>query len=184
MQNNPVTRLIMKKSSLSYAQLQRTLSTTQSSFQAAQVHGLLCGLLCGDEQVAPPFDEFILSKKKNSSAQQALQKLYKKSAKQLSEFSFGFQLLLPTDKQDLRLRSEALGLWCQGFLTGLKLTHIPVTQRAPSDITDALNDIIEIAQISFEATDESEENEHAYVELVEYVRLAILMIYQELRNAP
>ena len=168
----------------SYAELNEALSTAQSGYQASQVHGLLCGLLCGNPETHPEWERLVLGPKKSKLVHALLQSMYEVSAKQLQEFSFEFHLLLPDDDQDIHVRTEALGLWCQGFLTGLKLTQIAIANREPGEVTDALNDIIEIAKINYEDTEENDDNEGAYLELMEYVRLAVLMIYQELRQEP
>ncbi len=39
--------------------------------------------------------------------------------------------------------------------------------------------MIEIAKMNYEQVVDSEEDENAYVELVEYVRVAVILIYQE-----
>jgi uncharacterized protein YgfB (UPF0149 family) len=49
-------------------------------------------------------------------------------------------------------------------------------------MTEAINDIIEIAKMNYEEVVASEEDETAYIELVEYVRLAVILIYQNLRE--
>lgn len=46
-----------------------------------------------------------------------------------------------------------------------------------------MNDVIEIAKMNYEAVVASEEDEAAYVELVEYVRMAVILIYQDLRES-
>lgn len=166
----------------SYIELNQVLVDAHSGHQPAQVHGLLCGLLCRNSDLPPNWEELVLGKHKNNHAHEVLKQLYQTSVKELGEFSFDFQLLLPLDDQDLGARTEALGLWCQGFLTGLKLVQIPITGRDPGEVTDTLNDIIEIAQINYEDTEDNDDNESAYLELAEYVRLAILMVYQELRD--
>ena len=42
--------------------------------------------------------------------------------------------------------------------------------------------MVEIAKMNYEEVVESEEDETAYVELVEYVRMAAILIYEELRR--
>ena len=111
-----------------------------------------------------------------------LDTLHIETAKQLKEFLFDLQLLLPADEQPLPERAEALTLWVQGFLTGLKMTNVPLTEREPSDVTEAINDMIEIAKMNHEQVVASEEDEVAFVELVEYVRVSVILIYQTLRE--
>ena len=111
-----------------------------------------------------------------------LRVLKESTAKQLAEFLFELEMLLPNDEEPLPSRAEALTLWCQGLLTGLKLADIQVEGRKPSELTEAINDIIQIAKMSYEQVVASEEDEEAYTELVEFVRMAVVLIYQDLRE--
>lgn len=173
----------MKKSSLpTYAKLNTALSKTALKLHPSQVHGLVCGLICGNPQSTAAWEE-LLAGNKAQETHDLLQNLYDASAKQLGDFLFELTLILPPDSKKLSQRAEALSLWCQGFLTGLKLTGIPITERKPSDITEALNDMIEIAQMDYEELSDNEEDEQAYAELTEFIRMAVILIYQELREA-
>jgi uncharacterized protein YgfB (UPF0149 family) len=143
---------------------------------------LICGILCGNPQTKAAWEELITGGKTSASTHELLHTLFEASAKQLNEFLFDFQLVLPTDSDDLPVRAEALTLWAQGFLTGLKLVQVPLEDREPSEMTEAIHDLIEIAKMNYEQVVASEEDEVAYVELVEYVRVAVILIYQEMRE--
>ncbi|OGT36541.1 MAG: hypothetical protein A3F12_06995 [Gammaproteobacteria bacterium RIFCSPHIGHO2_12_FULL_38_14] len=162
-----------------YAELNRALQNTTLKLHASQVHGIICGVLCGHAKHTSAWEDLISGGKASAKTHELLQNLYDKSAKQLSDFLFEFQLLLPIDKEELRARAEALSLWCQGFLTGLKLVRIEIVNREPSEMTEAINDLIEIAKMNYEEVVASEEDEEAYAELVEYIRMAVILIYQE-----
>jgi len=167
----------------SYTELTEALQKTQSEFDAAQVHGLLCGFICGTSgELDAQWEKLVAGSKKNSNTHVLLQELYETSYHQLSEFSFEFSLLLPDDGNDINTRTESLGLWCQGFLAGLRQANVQIENREPSEMTEALDDIIEIAQVSYGDISENEDDESAYFELLEYVRLAVLMIYHELKS--
>ncbi len=168
----------------SYNELAKALSKAQLEFHPAQVHGLICGFICADpdKQDDDRWEKLITGAKKNRTLHELLQQLYEISYHQISEFSFEFSLLLPDDSIDITVRSEALGLWCQGFLTGLQHTGFSIEKHASETLTDALNDIIEIAQVNYDETSSSEEDENAYFELEEHVRLIVLMVYQEHSN--
>lgn len=165
-----------------YTTLAKALKEAESSFQAAQVHGYICGLLCATSGKLDNSWENKILTSKNRTAREMLNQLQETSFHLVSEFSFEFSLLLPSDRTDINERTEALGLWCQGFLTGLKQHNIPVENREPGEMTDALNDILEIAQVSYGDLNTNDEDETAYFELVEYIRLAVLMIFHELKN--
>lgn len=166
-----------------YAKLSQALDKTNLKLHASQVHGLISGLLCGNPMNHAPWEELVTGGKNKGKSHELLQLLYDGTAKQLADLLFEFQMILPADSAELRLRAEALTLWCQGFLTGLKLAELSITDREPSEITEAINDLIEIAKMNYEDVVESEEDEVAYVELVEFVRMAVIMIYQDLRSS-
>lgn len=166
----------------SYDELNLLLSKTTLKLNASQVHGVICGLLCGQKQAVDGWEKWIIGSGKSKKIQNMLKGVYDQSAIQLEEFLFQFQLILPDDSENLSLRAEALTLWSQGFLTGLKLTGEPITGREVSEVTEAINDMIEIAQMDYDEMIASEENEAAYAELVEYVRIAIMLIYEELQE--
>lgn len=174
----------MKQTSLpTYKELSKALSTTELKLHPSQAHGLICGLLCHQSKDAVAWESLITGGKETTNAHAILQSLYDASAKQLNDFLFELQLILPPDKDALPTRAEALTLWCQGALTGLKIANVKLSGREPSDTTEAINDLIEIAKMNYEEVVASDEDEEAYTELVEYVRMAFILIYQDLREA-
>lgn len=174
---------IMKEKSLpSYPELDQALNETSLKLHPSQAHGLICGLLCGITKKDVAWEALVTGGEESARTHEVLQNLFEKSAKQLSDFLFEFQLVLPPDTEALPVRAEALTLWCQGYLTGLKFVEVKIVNREPSEITEAINDLIEIAKMNYEEVVASEEDEAAYIELVEYVRVASILIYQDMRE--
>ncbi len=168
----------------SYTEIANLLLNAHTSFTPSQIHGLFCGYICATSgKIDNRWEKIVLGKNKNDECRELLQQLYETSYHQMSEFSFEFSLILPNDDVDINARTEALGLWCQGFLSGLEQCQIPLQNREESDVTETLNDIIEIAQVNFGDIADDDEDETAYFELVEYVRLGALMIFQDLKVA-
>ena len=56
-------------------------------------------------------------------------------------------------------------------MAGLQNADIPIENHASETLTEALDDIIEIAQVNYDEISATEEDEAAYFELVEHVRL-------------
>ncbi|OAI49214.1 hypothetical protein AYO45_00510 [Gammaproteobacteria bacterium SCGC AG-212-F23] len=166
----------------SYTEFSKVLQKSKSNFQAAQVHGLLCGWICSTHETENVWEKRLPGIKTYPQGLEALKRLYEISYHQLSEFSFEFSLLLPDDRTDLKTRAETLGLWCQGFLTGLENASQFIKLHSPEDVKEALKDIIEIAKVDYDAITANDEDETAYFELVEYVRLTVLMIFHELNS--
>lgn len=173
----------MKTTLPKYQEIDQALQHTTLKLHPAQVHGVITGLICADPNNAKGWEELVTGQKETKKTHDILQLIYEKTAHQLSDFLFEFQLILPSDRTALPDRAEALTLWCQGFLTGLKLKQIPVEGREQSEMTEAIDDIIEIAKMNYEEVVASEEDEAAFMELVEYVRMAAILIYQDLQEA-
>lgn len=163
-----------------YLELDKALAKTALKLHSSQVHGIIAGLLCGKPIEGDGWHQIVTGGEAENATKSVLEHLFKTSQKQLDEFLFDFQLLLPESEDDLPARAEGLTLWCQGFLTGLKLAEIPIVGRDASETTEAINDLIEIAKMNYEEVVATEEDEAAYVELIEYVRMAVILIYQEL----
>ncbi|OGT36859.1 MAG: hypothetical protein A3F11_08750 [Gammaproteobacteria bacterium RIFCSPHIGHO2_12_FULL_37_14] len=174
----------MKSTSLpKYYQLGQALNQTTLKLHPSQVHGLICGILCGHPSESSAWENLVTGDQTTGKTHELLQELYNASASLLKDFLIEFHLILPADSQKLPQRAEALTLWCQGFLTGLKLVNVPIVNREPNEITEAINDIIEIAKMNYEEVVASEEDEAAYIELVEFIRVAVILIYQDLQEA-
>lgn len=167
----------------SYAELASILQKIQPNCHVSQIHGLLCGYICATSgEMIDLWNNVFPGVKKSRKGQEILKAIYESTYHQLSEFSFEFALLLPEDDGDINLRAESLGLWCQGFLTGLEQSDISNVALENAELKEVLDDIMEIAQLNFGDIENNEEDETAYFELVEYIRLSALMIFQELRN--
>ncbi|AMO58415.1 UPF0149 family protein [Endozoicomonas montiporae] len=147
----------------------------------SELHGLLCGLLAGGErpgveawqrQVAgmlgdEPLDEVSL---------QQFAVMYESTRSQLEQGDFGIQVLLPDDEEAMEQRTEALGLWCHGFLSGFG--ESAANKKLSDDLNGILHDFSEIAQI--QESDESDETERFFLEVSEYVRMALLNVFAEM----
>lgn len=159
--------------------LTTALDDTELKLHASQVHGLMSGILCGKFNQQSEWEELVMGEKLSPETREVLQQLYVGSAGQLADFLFEFKLVMPDESEGLAVRAEALSVWCQGFLTGLTAAGIPITEREDSEITECIDDLIEIAKMDYDEVVDSEEDEEAYAELIEYVRMAAILIYQE-----
>lgn len=178
----PVPQIMKKQSLPTYRDLHQALSKTTLKLHPSQAHGLICGIICGNPATNAAWEELVTGGKGPAKTHEILQSLFDASKTQLDDFLFEFELVMPSDSDDLPIRAEALTLWCQGFLTGLKMAQVQIVGREPGEMSEAINDLIEIAKMNYEDVVASEEDEAAYVELVEYVRMAAILIYQDIRE--
>ncbi|MEE9678145.1 YecA family protein [Pseudomonas atacamensis] len=89
-------------------------------------------------------------------------------------------LLLPTDDAPLADRAAALGEWCQGFLSGFGLTRR--AYALSDEANEVLRDLAAIAQVQ-DALEESDDGESDYMEVMEYLRVAPLLLFSETKKS-
>jgi uncharacterized protein YgfB (UPF0149 family) len=176
----------------SYSGLEEALCDAGAAVGAAESHGILCGILCTAGPVnCEAWIEHILGgedapDRAASQARPVLEGLCHDTLSHLNDSNLTFELLLPDAGEPLVSRSMALVSWCQGFLFGLGLGGIGEARELPGDTAEILKDLYEIAGVRFEGDTADEVEEGAYCEIVEYIRIAVLLIKEELppRRAP
>ena len=94
-----------------------------------------------------------------------------------------FEPLLPPDTESLEERTQALAEWCQGFLYGLGAGSIPDASELPGEVGEVVRDFIEITHADVDVDQGEESNENAYAELVEFVRVGVQLLFEELAVA-
>ena len=109
-----------------------------------------------------------------------LEAMYVTTQEQFDAAEFGVRLLLPDDNEALPVRLEALGQWCEGFYLGLGVAGLSDLDKLPEDSREIVQDMIDIAQIEVDTGDTSEEDEVAFEEVAEYLRVGALLIHEEL----
>ena len=168
-----------------YSHTQQLLTHAHSLADAAEAHGTLAGCLCGAAgyRFEDWLKEILPEGQASRPTAQALKELYDATAGALLEPDMEFALLLPEDAAPLAERTQALAQWCQGFLYGLGAGSIPDASELPGEVGEIVRDFIEItrAGVADEAPDES--NESAYTELVEFVRVGVQLLFEELAAA-
>ena len=169
---------------------EHTLALTQGNLEAtdlAECHGIGCGLLCRLPDAS--LDAFIglldmleVVKAPGRGLRMALEELLNATGAQLSDEDMGFSLWLPNDEEMLEERTMALAQWCSGFLAGLGSSGDETLKAMSDEANDALQDLQQISTADVADTTESEEDEIAFTEIVEYIRIVILMIREDLRG--
>jgi uncharacterized protein YgfB (UPF0149 family) len=165
------------------------VATVLSGEDPAEIHGLLCGLVCagaavdGDDWRTRLEPELFRDDLQILATEAFLNELFAITLSQLNSDDFNFSLLLPDDEVLLSQRARALSGWCQGFLSGLGLGGMEKSQALPAAVQEFLRDLVAIAQLDCELSEADEVEEQSYIELVEYVRIGVLLVNQELRSA-
>ncbi|MBK8535988.1 MAG: UPF0149 family protein [Candidatus Competibacteraceae bacterium] len=155
----------------------------------AELHGLLCGLLCADDGLSS--DQWlhhageVLAEGAELSdpVRDVLEKLLQYGIAQMQDADGSITPLLPDDDAPLNQRADALGAWCQGLLYGLGLGQAEQHGILSEESQEFLRDATEIAQVGFDTDETGEADETAYVEVVEYLRVGLLLIHSDLHSS-
>jgi len=168
--------------------LNSRLASAGSESGAAESHGMFCGLLCGGAsdphrlwlgELLHGMDPADLSVR---DCAQGLAVVADATRQEIDAPGFAFPLMLPDDERPLADRVEALASWVQGFLYGFGLTGSAENRLSP-EAAEALGDLAQVAQLDFAAELGGESDEGAYAELVEFARVAAMLIREDCTHA-
>jgi uncharacterized protein YgfB (UPF0149 family) len=155
------------------------LTSSGHHVSPAELHGLLLGRSCAgagfdaEEWLADA--HLLLETEPDDRVRQALIGLQAMVKSELTGDDMTVVLLLPGDDEPLAARTAAMAQWCQGFLSGFARVG---GQSLSDDARDVLQDLAAIAQVH-DALDESEDGESDYMEVMEYLRVAPLLLFTE-----
>jgi len=177
-------------SSAELPDFEHTLALAQGNLEAtdlAECHGAACGLLCRKPDASLDaliglLDMLEIVKSPGSGLRMAFDDLLQATRSQLADVDMGFSLWLPNDDEMLEERTMALAQWCSGFLAGLGSSGDGTLSAMSDDANEALRDIQQISTADVSGTEESNDDETAFAEIVEYIRIVILMIREDLRG--
>jgi yecA family protein len=176
---------------VAFDELDAALRRCGSNWDAAQSHGLLTGRLAvGGAPAAPDWLLQVLedTDERNANRQECLQKLdslYQETFWNLTERLSEFTPLLPDDNVGAEQRAAAMGHWCEGFLHGLvSAGHGSALKErlAQEPLADIIRDMLQITRAAVDEESDAETNEAAYAEILEYVRVAAQLAYEELSD--
>ena len=175
--------------SINHDELDAALKRCGATWDAGQAHGLLCSRLAilGTDAAIGWLDQVLEGSNPDDAlrreCESMLDALYAYTHRQLADRQSEFEPLLPDDSDSTMARADAIARWCEGFLHGL-VSGSPderLKERLASDpLSDIIKDMLQITRATVDEDLDDETNESAYVELVEYLRVAVQLTYEEL----
>lgn len=137
----------------------------------SELHGLVMGIVAVAQ--APTGDEWQYMLQQldfeplDANALQLLVDEAEDAAAALADDSLDYMPMLPDDQHTLEERVQCLADWCNGVVLGFGLA----SGHLRNDESELLQDLQDVAAVEFEASDDDEEGEASYADLVEFVRL-------------
>lgn len=172
-----------------------SLALAQGNLDAAglaESHGVACGLLVRQpDATAETYLGLLamleIAPEPGPALRDVLVELLDVSRAQFADEALGLALWLPDDEESLEDRTESLAQWCNGFLASVGAGEDQRLDTLSGEGAEALADIQEIALAelgagSDDTGDALEEEEGAFAEIVEYVRIAVLILREDLRG--
>jgi uncharacterized protein YgfB (UPF0149 family) len=148
----------------------------------AEAHGTLVGALCAASgySLEDWKSEVLPEGAVSATTAAGLQDLFEQTIGALMAIDMQFEVLVPDDGESIEERTAALSLWCNGFLYGLGSGGSADPNKLPGDAGEVVRDLGEIARAGVDLNDGQEANESAYAELVEFVRVGVQLVFEEL----
>lgn len=167
---------------VSYPEFQRVLSQSNALSDAAEAHGTLSGALCAMTPYGLDdwLGEILPEGRAPAGVAERLREVFDATAESLRGRDMRFQPLLPDDEDSIADRTAALGEWCHGFLYGLGTGHLQNLDGAGDEVGEILRDLTEITHVDVDPEDTEASNEEAYAELVEFVRVGVQLLFEQL----
>lgn len=164
-----------------------TLRRLGATDGAAEAHGCLCGLACFFGSRAAPLwlAQLPDAEHATGAATALLDELAGVTCQALVQGDMSLSLLLPADEQSLSERTTALAGWCAGFMHGLGEAagqHAMPQALGSATMREIMGDLGEIARAACTAGESDMAAELAYNELVEFVRVSVQLVFEELRE--
>lgn len=170
-----------------YEEFERVLRDARALPEPAEAHGTLAGALCSSRNygIIEWLREILPDDSPDDAALQSpvLQNVYNAMVRTLVGNDADFEPLLPDEASSLSDRADALSLWCQGFLYGLGSGATSDPGEVSTEAREIIEDFTEITHVGVDAGDDTEENETAFAEVVEFVRVGVQLLFVELAPA-
>lgn len=174
---------------VTFREIASVLESAGSQVVAAEGHGCLCGALCTSPDYALErwLEELVAIDGDDPEADvapdAALRLLFTDTQRALHGDAMEFEPLLPDDDEPLERRAIALSQWCQGFLYGFGTGKPMRDEDLNGEINEVLRDLSHIAAAAVDVGAAGEDEEEAYAEVVEYLRVSVQLIHDELASS-
>jgi hypothetical protein len=165
---------------LDFDSVQSALEKLGSNVDAAETHGTLCGLLLDKADMATWLKHTLddLPDKADVLAAESLtllKQMFEDSREAMNTEDLSFEILLPDESEDFGMQLLALSGWCQGFLYAAGIIGLGKNKSLDELSQECLSDLLEISKLDHREA-QGEETEQQFTEIVEHVRMSVLML--------
>lgn len=182
-------------SEIDIEQIKADLIKLDSEASPSEIHGSLCGTLCGradiniHEWLSLTFfrEDNDTSNAVNSrelllvAIAESFKIFFANTVTALADNNLNFYPLLPNDdEEDELIRLTAIAEWAQGFLMGLSLAGVKQFSDYPEEVTEFVEAMASIATVDDYDLAGDESDEEAIIEFIEFIRIGVLLMNEEM----
>ena len=177
---------------MDYKSLDKIRISASITNNISEYHGIICSRLCfGIKE----FNDLI-SKDSNTNHRivslqlkefnTALAEIIEEQENLFKSNVLDFQPLLPDESEPIEVRALALALWCEGFIDGYGMCiaelELDIKSIGDGEISEIIEDFSQISTLDPNSILQEEEEEIALMELIEYVRVSVQLLLENLRG--
>lgn len=166
-----------------YDEVNAELMALHAGVLAAECHGFMCGYFCASNTVAvEAWRDYLLAGIDDDAELEECFAILSQLSDQVSEEILSdelcFALFLPDDESPISERSGALAEWSAGFVSGLGIGGLGDKPKLIDECDEFIKDVVSISRMET-SVEEGEEAEGALFEIIEYLRVGVIMLHQE-----
>ena len=109
-----------------------------------------------------------------------LEGMFEMILRDLESTQFEFNILLPGDDVATLQVAEEISNWCGGYLQGFFHDGDSMLEECNESVQELVMDITDISGLNLETVDGSSNDEGSLIEIEEYLRVGVQLIYDEL----
>lgn len=165
-----------------YKLVRQLLDATVPALNPAVLHGALTGFLCSGAELDADLLPDLLETSIPPVVEQLVERLTRETRNDLEGVDYSFQPLLPADDESLTQRVAALSDWCDWFNLGFAAGFMRPQTDLSAELLEILSDFGQLAAADLLEEGSDDQDEVNFMELVEYVRMAAISLYQQLNE--
>jgi len=174
-------------------QIKTDLVKLGSELSPSEVHGTLCGVLCGKKDITihewllltllADSDDAIQAVKDRELLLDAISESFKPffiaTISALADNNLNFHPLL-AETEDAAVRLQTISEWAQGFLMGLSIAGIKSFSEYPEEVTEFIEAMSSISSAADYELAEDDSDAQALTEFTAFMRMGALFINDEI----
>ena len=178
---------------MNFEHIDRVKKKACISIDVSEYHGKISAYLCCDNISAENLLPEEVNADGNSLSSEIMElktvlvNVIAETSEKLNDAEMTFYPLLSPDSASLADRTGSLSSWCQGFIDGFGLAiaqkNIPIGPADQDIIGEIIEDFSQISKLTSASVMNQDEEELAYMEVVEYVRVGVQLIFEEMQVA-